>query len=116
MKVSLPPHQGKQARLFNLSFSHPQRNHFIMRNLSPVGNKKNAGFPVLKEKLPKFISRAAAARELRVSVNILDRIVQTQKIQTFQIPGYSRKWIDRAAIEKLTADAFGNPGRTSITA
>jgi hypothetical protein len=87
-----------------------------MRNISHVGNTKKPGFPVFNEKLPKFISRAAAARELRVSVNILDRIVQTQKIQTFQIPGYSRKWIDRAAIEKLTADAFGNPGRTSITA
>lgn len=65
--------------------------------------------------LPEFISRRAAARALRVSPNILDRIVQTQDIQTFQIPGYSRRWIDRAAVEKLVADAAGLPGRAGAT-
>lgn len=60
--------------------------------------------------LPEFISRAAAARALRMSPISLDRIIQAHKIQTFQIPGYSRRWIDRAAVEKLIADAAGQTG------
>lgn len=70
---------------------------------------------LLAEKDTKFVSRAAAARALRVTPYILDRIVQTQEIKTFQIPGYSRRWIDRAAVEKLVADAAGLTGRTGAT-
>ncbi len=59
----------------------------------------------------RFISKATAARALRVSPIVLDRLIQTHNIATFQIPGHSRKWVDRAAVEQLVADAAGLPGR-----
>lgn len=69
---------------------------------------------ISNSELPKFISRAAAARALRTSPSVLDRIVQAHKIQTFQIPGYSRRWVDRSAVEKLIA-AAGQTGETVAT-
>lgn len=63
-------------------------------------------------KTNNYISRAAAARALRISPIVLDRIIQAHRIQTFQIPGYSRRWVDRVAVEKLVADAAGQTGGT----
>lgn len=76
------------------------RNNSNMSEITDIGNCAQR----------EFISRAAAARALRMSPISLDRIIQAHKIQTFQIPGYSRCWIDRAAVEKLVADAAGQTG------
>lgn len=97
---------GKQAECSSFSNTDsPKGTYFNMHNATQDGNPG----------LPEYISRAASARALRVSPIILDRIVQTQEIRTFQIPGYSRRWIDRAAVQKLVADAAGLPGRARAT-
>jgi len=54
-----------------------------------------------KQVLPKYISRATAARLLKVTPFTVDRLVRTQHLPTWQVPGHSRKWIDRAAVERL---------------
>ena len=68
-----------------------------------VANKGNS-------ELPEFISKAAAARALRVSGGTLDKIIKAQGIQTFQIPGHRRRWIDRAAVGKLAQAAVSGTG------
>jgi hypothetical protein len=59
--------------------------------------------------LPKFISRAAAARALRVTPFTIDRLVRSQSLPFFKVPGHNRLWIDRAAVEQL-ATAAGKIG------
>lgn len=55
--------------------------------------------------LPKFISRAAAARALRVTPFTVDRLVRSQRLPFFRVPGHNRLWIDRAAVEQLATAA-----------
>ena len=59
--------------------------------------------------LPKFISRAAAARALRVTPFTVDRLIRSQSLPIFKVPGHNRLWIDRAAVEQL-ATAAGKIG------
>ena len=56
--------------------------------------------------VPKYISRAAAARALKVTPFTVDRLVRTQHLPTWQVPGHSRKWIDRAAVQELARAAI----------
>lgn len=59
--------------------------------------------------LPEFISRAAAARTLRVTPFTLDRLIRSQQLSTWRVPGHSRALINRAAVMKLaTAAAAGS--------
>lgn len=55
--------------------------------------------------LPKFISRAAAARALRVTPFTVDRLIRSQSLPFFKVPGHNRLWIDRAAVMKLATAA-----------
>jgi hypothetical protein len=72
--------------------------HFSMVTKSTAGNKP----------LSEFISRAAAARALRVTPFTIDRLVRSQSLPFFKVPGHNRLWIDRAAVMKLaTAAAAG---------
>lgn len=56
----------------------------------------------------KFISRAAAARMLRVTVNTVERLAARNGIEVWQVPGHSRKWFRRADVEQLVAAAAGS--------
>lgn len=60
--------------------------------------------------LPKYISRATAARLLKVTPFTVDRLVRTQHLPTWQVPGHSRKWIDNEAVQKLAQQAAGVGG------
>lgn len=60
-----------------------------------------------KQVLPKYISRATAARLLKVTPFTVDRLVRTQHLPTWQVPGHSRKWIDNAAVLRLAQQAAG---------
>jgi excisionase family DNA binding protein len=54
---------------------------------------------------PEFISRAAAARALRVTPFTVDRLIRSQRLPFFKVPGHNRLWIDRAAVEQLATAA-----------
>jgi excisionase family DNA binding protein len=66
-----------------------------MSTKSTAGNKP----------LPEFISRAAAARALRVTPFTVDRLIRSQRLPFFKVPGHNRLWIDRAAVEQLATAA-----------
>lgn len=57
--------------------------------------------------LPEFISRAAAARVLKVTPFSLDRLVRSQQLSTWRVPGHSRGLINRDAVEQLAKQAAG---------
>jgi DNA-binding transcriptional MerR regulator len=57
------------------------------------------------------ISRAEAARTLRVSPRLLDKLAAKNGIRTFQVPGHNRRWFDRKDVEKLAAVAAGQEAR-----
>jgi hypothetical protein len=52
-----------------------------------------------------LMSRAEAARMLRLSPRVWDRIAAKNGIRTFQVPGHSRKWFHRSDVETLLAAA-----------
>ena len=60
--------------------------------------------------LPEFISRAAAARTLRVTPFTLDRLIRSQQLSTWRVPGHSRGLISRVAVEQLAKQAAGMGG------
>jgi len=67
-------------------------------------DKKN---PILGD----YLSRRKAAQVLRVAPATLDRLVGVLGIRTFQVPGHSRRWINRHDVEKLAAGAAGQEAR-----
>lgn len=70
-----------------------------MPTKSTVGNKP----------LPEFVSRAQAARMLKMTPFSIDRLVRSQQLSTWRVPGHSRALINRAAVMKLaTAAAAGS--------
>ena len=87
---------AKQARIW----SHPTRFE-SGRTKNSMPAKMADGNLVL----PKFISRAAAARALRVTPFTVDRLVRSQRLPFFRVPGHNRLWIDRAAVEQLATAA-----------
>jgi hypothetical protein len=52
-----------------------------------------------------LMSRAEAARRLRLSPQVWERLAAKHGIRTFQVPGHSRKWFYRQDVEKLLAAA-----------
>ena len=50
-----------------------------------------------------------AARALRVTPFTVDRLIRSQSLPFFKVPGHNRLWIDRAAVEQL-ATAAGKIG------
>lgn len=60
-----------------------------------------------KQVLPKYITRASAARLLKVTPFTIDRLVRTQHLPTWQVPGHSRKWISNEAVQRLAQQAAG---------
>jgi len=55
--------------------------------------------------LPEFISRAEASRILRITPFSVDRLVRSQQLSTWRVPGHSRGLISRAAVMKLAIAA-----------
>ena len=51
-----------------------------------------------------YLSRRQAAQFLKVAPTTLDRLVRLNRIPIWQVPGHSRRLIDRAAVQRL-ADA-----------
>lgn len=49
----------------------------------------------------ELVSRAEAARMLRLSPHVWDRLAAKHGVRTFQVPGHSRKWFDRRDVENL---------------
>jgi hypothetical protein len=56
---------------------------------------------------PEFISRAAAARTLKVTPFTLDRLIRSQQLSTWRVPGHTRGLISRASVEQLAKRAAG---------
>ena len=67
----------------------------INRHKSVDGNKTPS----------EFISRHAAAIALRVTPATIEKLVGILNLETWKVPGHSRLWINRAAIEKLAIAA-----------
>jgi hypothetical protein len=57
-----------------------------------------------------LMSRAEAARTLRLSPHVWDKLAEQHGIRTFQVPGHSRKWFDRRDVENLLAAAAVSTG------
>ena len=53
----------------------------------------------------KYVSRRQAARSLGVSINSLSKITQAAGISRHKLPGHSRIYLEKQAIERL-ADQF----------
>jgi hypothetical protein len=59
---------------------------------------------------PEFISRAEASRMLRITPFSVERLVRSQQLSTWRVPGHSRGLISRAAVEQLAKQAAGMGG------
>lgn len=61
---------------------------------------------------PEFVAKnllvkSEAYKSLRVSVQALNRLIESHGIQTIRITGTNRTWVDRSAIESLIARSTG---------
>jgi hypothetical protein len=52
-----------------------------------------------------YISRSQAAKLLKVSPRMADKLIAAHQIPVFQIPGHSRKLVDRAGLMALVERA-----------
>lgn len=50
-----------------------------------------------------YVTKAEASRMLKVSPGVMSRLIESNGIPVFQIPGHNRQWLDRAAVESLLA-------------